>query len=228
MKKTLFAGFAALALVTVPVAAVLAETSSSSSTTPVVASGARKNVVEIGPAGRALLRGTLKSKATSTIVVTSWGGDWTVRLSSDTKIQPKVTDTSLASFEVGDFVGVNGVVATGQAWTIDASLIRNWTERREAQMNHKEIEKQKKEDRKDGIGRNFDGSVTAVASSTISMNVGTEPHTVNYGSGTLFVNRNFAKITSNDVRTGDKLVVWGTRASSTITATIVRDLSIPR
>lgn len=84
---------------------------------------AQKMVVQIGPNGNALLRGTIKT-VTPTLMVTSWGGDWAVNVSSDTKLMP---EGGLSTFKVGDFVGVQGVAGTG-AWTIDAKLVRDWTQ----------------------------------------------------------------------------------------------------
>jgi len=78
-------------------------------------------MLQIEPKGNALLRGTINSVASNSLVVKSWGGNWTVNFSSSTKLMPN----DIAQFKVGDFIGVQGTVNQASSWTIDATLIRN-------------------------------------------------------------------------------------------------------
>jgi len=102
-------------------------------------------MVEIGPQGKALLRGTVKSTTATTVTVTSWGGDWVVNTTDDT-----------SKFMAGDFVGVQGTVSTAAAWTIDASLVRNWTAKREAVTEKKETIKEKVEQKTENVQQRID------------------------------------------------------------------------
>lgn len=103
----------------------------------------KKMVLEIGPAGRALLRGTVSSVGTNSLIVKSWGGDWIINVSSSTALAPRAAD--MTQFAVGDFVGVNGVASTAAAWTIDATLVKNWTQRKEIRTEAKEVKEKKME-----------------------------------------------------------------------------------
>lgn len=89
--------------------------------------GAKEMVLEVGPKGKVLLRGTVSVVGANSLTVKSWGGDWVVNTSSTTKF---ASVEGLTQFKVGDFVGVQGQVSTTAAWTIDASLVRNWMEKK--------------------------------------------------------------------------------------------------
>ncbi len=96
----------------------------------------KKMVLNIGPEGRVLLRGTISAVGTTSLTVKSWGGDWVVNVVPTTKLVPK--SATIAQFAVGDFVGVNGLVSQSVLWTIDATLVRNWTEKKAAVAERKD------------------------------------------------------------------------------------------
>jgi hypothetical protein len=105
---------------------VLAQDTMTRQPNPVPAQKAQLMVLEIGPAGNVLLRGTVSAVNGSTLTVKSWGGDWTVNAAS-AQMMPTASATQ---FEVGNFVGVQGAINTGAPWTIDAKLVRNWTDKK--------------------------------------------------------------------------------------------------
>ncbi|KKU85651.1 MAG: hypothetical protein A3G60_03555 [Candidatus Ryanbacteria bacterium RIFCSPLOWO2_12_FULL_47_9c] len=220
--KQVLVGAVALAMVA-PLA--FADTNSSSSRE---AQG-RMNVV-IGPAGHALVRGTVESVSANSLTVKSWGGSWIIRASADTSIAPRFTGSvgDLAKIQVGDFVGASGKVATNQNFTIDAANIRNWSERKEERMTNKEIKKQERESRKNGIGKIFVGIASSIGADTFVLSHAKATSTVHVSSDTKIVNRNWAKILLGDIAVHDRVRVFGTKANSDITAQVVSDISLPR
>src|SRR6185436_11657 len=81
-------------------------------------------VLQVGANGGILLRGTVDAVNTNSLTVKSWGGDWVINVSSSTQLMPQNT---MAQFNLGDFVGVRGIVNQNASWTVDAALVRNWT-----------------------------------------------------------------------------------------------------
>lgn len=104
-----------------------------------------RNVVQIGPEGNALLRGTVSAVGTNSITVSSWGGLWTVVLGADTQVMPKSTTTPLGMIKQGDFVGVNGKVDTTQPWTINAKVVRDQTAEQSMNMMMQQMRMRMKE-----------------------------------------------------------------------------------
>lgn len=88
------------------------------------------SVVEIDATGNVLIRGVVESVDTHTLTITSWGGTWTILTGGNTSIIPQPTSGTagdISQVSVGDFVGIEGVMATDQSVTAYAALIRNWT-----------------------------------------------------------------------------------------------------
>ena len=186
----------------------------------------RETVVEINQHGKATLRGSITAIASSTLSIRSWGGIWKINMDDRTEFIPKEGATSLA---LGDFIGVQGTVATSTDWTIHARLVRNWSEKKELANNRKEIKQEAKHIRKSRPKPDFaKGNVSSVASSSITLNASSTPLTVIVTTGTKLISRIWSLITMAEIKIGDKLQVWGTQASSTISASLIRDLSIPR
>lgn len=98
-------------------------------------------VLTISASGNVLLRGVVKSVSTDSIIVSTWGGAWTITTSSTEFAHP----TGLAGIAVGDFVGVTGTVSA-ESPIITAKYVRNWTEKKDAMMMKKESAMMKKED----------------------------------------------------------------------------------
>ncbi len=89
-------------------------------------------VVQIGSNGNILLRGTIDAVATNALTVKSWGGEWTVNISSSTHLTP---GNSISQFKAGDFVGVQGSISKTASWTVDATVVRDWTVGQNAQIH---------------------------------------------------------------------------------------------
>ena len=181
-------------------------------------------LLNINHQGKVLMRGTVGAVGTGSVTVNSWGGDWTVNILADTKLSPKDT-----VFKVGDFAGILGDVSlenvsAGNARVINASLIRNWSARKEEQSMKKEV----KEMMKAEAPRNWEGTASGFNSSTNSftLTVDGTAYTVNVTSGAKIVNQRFGGIVFSDIKEGDKVRVWGPVSGTTITASVVRDVSI--
>jgi hypothetical protein len=87
-------------------------------------------IVNIGPGGKALLRGIVDgAPGTNSIEVESWGGVWKVKISSATQLMS--ANKLISDFQDGDFVGVLGTVSTDGSFVIDAQIVREWRGRAE-------------------------------------------------------------------------------------------------
>lgn len=183
-------------------------------------------VLQVGPGGKALLRGTVGSVSASSVTVKSWGGDWTVNVSSSAQVLPQ--GAALSSFQTGDFVGVQGTVDSSASWTVDATLIRDWTAR---QALHQEIKAnvQSVRETMSTAPRIVQGSLSNLDAAgqtfTLTAANGTA-YGVSLASGAKLLARNWATLDFSKVNNGDTVRVFGTVASSTITASIFRDVSV--
>src|SRR3990167_8361076 len=76
--------------------------------TPTTPSATGPMMVNIGPSGQALMRGTVESVGVDHLMIKSWGGIWRVNISTTTQLitQNKV----LTDIVVDDFVGVLGTI----------------------------------------------------------------------------------------------------------------------
>ncbi len=81
--------------------------------------------LEINPSGHVSLVGTLKSVATSSLVVTTWGGDWTVNTGSAKMIRRSGGSSALSEMRAGDEIRLNGKINASSSFTIDATVLRN-------------------------------------------------------------------------------------------------------
>jgi hypothetical protein len=82
-------------------------------------------IVNIGPGGKALIRGVVDgAPGTDSIKVESWGGVWKVQVSSATQLMS--VNKSISDFQDGDFVGVIGTISTDGSFVVDAQLVREW------------------------------------------------------------------------------------------------------
>lgn len=120
-------------------------------------------IVNIGSEGRTLLRGTVSAVGTDSLTVKSWGGEWVVKVSADTKIRRDNSSSgSLGTYAVGDFVGVNGIASQSAAWTIDAMLVRNWTDRKEITTEVKEKKLEVREEKKNENAQDVQQKINAI------------------------------------------------------------------
>ena len=186
-----------------------------------VANMSQKMVVEIGPTGRTLLRGTVTAVGASSLTVKSWGGDWIINIASTTKLMP---GSDMTQFQVGDFVGAQGVTSTTAVWTVDATLVRNWTARVTMQDTRKEI----KDLMKSMTPRNWQGVVVGDvnADGSFKLKIGEVTYDIKLVTGAKVVNKNYIAISSGAIKLGDTVRVYGPATDTTITASVVRDVSI--
>lgn len=224
LKKIAVASGIALALGLAGSAATVAfaENNGGGTTTP---QSPAEMTVQIGPHGNVLLRGTLMSvTASSTLTVKSWGGTWTVNVPSGARVVPE--NGSLANFKAGDFVGVQGMISPNSSdWTVTAEIVRDWT----AGKAFAEEVKQNKQEERSLMARNFEGVLSGLnASSSQSFMLASENKnfTVNLASGALLLTNSRRTLDWSMVKNGDRVRVYGTLASTTITASVFRDTSV--
>lgn len=180
-----------------------------------------KMVLEVGPAGRVLMRGTVKTVGTNSLTVTSWGGDWMVNVVSTTNILPA---SSMSQFMIGDFVGVQGSVVQGVPWTIDATLVRDWTAKKAEQTNKQEI----KNLMQSATPKNWQGTASNVNTSTnsLTLTIDGTAYTVNLAANAKVVNFQYINMNLADIKSGDTVRIWATVSGTSATAYVVRDTSI--
>jgi len=229
MNKKLIAGVSTIVTVAT-FATILIASAQTTSTSPVIVSSSAVSehpILQIGPEGRVLMRGTIASVASGVLTVTSWGGVWTVNVSPETKVLPVAAGNDLTQFKAGDFVGVMGVVSQSANWTINATLVRDWTYRQVVNQERRENIQSANALRKSNTPRDYVGTASNVSGNSFTLTVEGVADTVNVVSNAKIVNRNWITIPLSSIQNGDNVRVWGVNASGTITASIVRDVSIP-
>lgn len=195
--------------------------------TSVTSSPAMRMILNVGPGGRVLLRGTVDAVSATSVTVKSWGGDWTINVPVSAQVLPQ--DIALSSFQRGDFVGVQGTVNTSSAWTVDASLVRDWTQRQIINQERQQNVQSVREVIQAGTPRNLQGTLSGLSnqSFTLTTSNGTT-YSVSLSSGVKVYQKSFLNLDFTQVQNGDTVRVWGVVSSSTVSASIFRDLSIPR
>lgn len=183
-------------------------------------------VLEVGPGGKVLMRGTVGSVSTTSLTVKSWGGDWTVNVLTAAEVLPE--GHRIPDFKVGDFVGVHGSVNQRANWTIDARIVRNWTVRKALREEIKQNTELVREEMESGTPRNFEGIISGIdASARTFMLAGEEKtYSVILTTDAIILKKNRATLDFSKVQDGDRVRVWGSVASSTITASVFRDISL--
>ena len=211
-------------LATVGVAAAQAATTTTSGTT--ASAPVQQMLLQVGSAGKVLLRGTIDSVSATSITVKSWGGDWTVNIPTSAQVLPQ--GVALSSFHQGDFVGVQGMVSQSGSWTVDATLVRDWTARRaltqEIKTNVQAVHETMAAGPKtiQGALSNLNASVQTF---TLTTSGGTA-YSVSLASGAKLLAQNWATLDFSKVSNGDTVRVYGTVSSSAISAEIFRDVSV--
>ncbi|MDE2079594.1 MAG: hypothetical protein KGI73_04395 [Patescibacteria group bacterium] len=183
-------------------------------------------VLNVAASGNVLLRGTVVSTGSGTVTVKSWGGDWTVNVPASAAVLP--SGTALSSFQAGDFVGVQGTVNSSANWTVDATLIRDWTVRAALRQQIKTNVQQAHTTMSSGprVTQGTLSNLEATAQTfTLTTSAGTA-YTVTLGSGAELIGKNWATITLSQVNTGDTVRVYGTVSGSAITASVFRDVTV--
>ncbi len=196
-------------------------------TTAAIAQPTQQMILEVGPRGKVLLRGTIESVSATSLTVKSWGGSWIVNVPTTAEVLPK--GSPLSSFQSGDFVGVQGTVSQTSSWTVDATLVRDWTVRKVVRQEIKQNVQAVREEMKAGMPRNLEGTIsnldTSAKTFTLSANGGVS-YSVSLTSGAQILQKNWLTLDFSKVQNGDMVRVWGPVASSTMSASIFRDLSI--
>ncbi len=176
-------------------------------------------IVQVGPNGKATLRGTIKTVGSTSLTVTSWGGDWMINIPAGTNVMP-VTD--LTKFTVGDFVGVQGSVNQSAPWTIDAKIVRDWNLKQLQETNRQEV----KQIMQEGMPKNWQGTVSSVSTSSFSLTIDGTAYTVNLAANAKIVDQRYSTISLANIKNGDTVRVFGTLSGTTLTVLVVRDTSI--
>src|SRR3989338_11103315 len=120
-KHLMYVVFVVAAVLSLGVVGVLAHSTPSQNSGP---GSAGPVIVNIGPNGNTLLRGVIKSVGTDSLVVTSWGGDWNIKVMPTTQIIS--LNRTLADFQVGNFAGVLGTTSQDGDFVVEARIVRSW------------------------------------------------------------------------------------------------------
>jgi hypothetical protein len=184
-------------------------------------------IVQIGPAGNALIRGTVTSVTSDSLTVKSWGGEWTVKIETNTKFLPN--GLTLNQIKSGDFVSVHGKVNSDESLTVHATLIRDWTEKKLTRDEIKQNIKEVREIKKETTPRTHILTVGSVdqANNTITATMNGQTITVKINNAKL-IDRNFRTITLDKIQPGDKIRVYGILSGNTLEASVIRNISISR
>ncbi|HSE34824.1 MAG TPA: hypothetical protein VLB83_01745 [Candidatus Paceibacterota bacterium] len=195
--------------------------------------------LEVGPKGQALLRGHIVSVSGSTVIVKTWGGQWTVLVGSGTEVLPRRGQAAnLSDFLPGDYVGVSGTISAATPNTVNAKVFRNRTEVRRESEERKENkqaleqrlkeEKEKRENLLASVGKIVEGKVAAIATTTqaFTLTVKDKTYDVTTSSSTKFVDERWRTISFAAIAEGHKVRVFGVVTGSTISAEVVRDTSV--
>lgn len=81
-------------------------------------------VLSIGNGGTALIRGVVTAISGTGVTIATWGGSWQIAVTPYTQVIPT---SGVAAIHVGDFVGADGVIASHSDFTVNASVLRDWT-----------------------------------------------------------------------------------------------------
>jgi len=200
----------------------------STSTTLPINSHPMPLIVEIGPAGNALIRGTVTNVSTDSLTLKTWGGTWTIKIDSNTKFAPQ--GLTLSQIQTNDFIGLNGKVNSEETLTVNATLIRDWTEKKiikeEIQQNKKEVKQIIKETPKPETRILTIESVNT--NNTLTAKLNTQTITVSLANNVKLLDRNWKTITFDQLKANDTIRVYGVLSGTTLEASIIRDISIPR
>jgi hypothetical protein len=161
------------------------------------------------------------------MMINSWGGTWTVNVGSSAQVLPAVTGNDITQFKTGDFVGVEGTVSGSASLTINATLVRDWTYRAAVTQEARQNVQEAKQIRNTNRPRDYVGVASNVNGTSFTLTVGGTAYAVNPSSGAEVVNRIWVAMPLSSIQANDNVRVWGVNASGTITAQIVRDVSIP-
>jgi hypothetical protein len=201
---------------------------SATNSVPVVKTKHSAMVVQIGPAGNALIRGTVTNVGTDSLTVKSWGGNWTVKIERDTKFLPRGLTPD--QIKAGDLVGLNGKVNSEENLTVHATLIHDWTEKKITKEEIKETKKEVKQILKETKPKIHVLTVETIdkINNTLTAKLNSQTITVKLANGAKLIDRNFKTIAFDKIEANDKIRVYGVLSDNTLEASVIRDISIPR
>lgn len=207
--------------------------------------------VQVDSAGRVLVRGTVITAGPNSIAIRSWGGLWVIRTNSAATVIPAGTSVGdLSGIAVGDFVGVDGMMATDQLYTVDASLVRDWTTNPYVSPNTNTASTEESSTSGAPTGSDATTSTSAEGTTTSttqarSLYTGTASdvsgdsliltssdgmrYTIVVGNDTTLWDQSSDTISLSQIQPGDGIRLNGSLdpTTNTITATVVRDTSLP-
>lgn len=201
-------------------------------------------VVDIDSSGTALVRGVVMSSSANMVTLQSWGGLWIIRSTGTATVIPAgATVGDLSQIRVGDFIGVDGTLATDQLYTIDANLVRDWTTNPYVATSAAAESTGGTTGAATGTDEMSSGTSSAgtTASSAlytgVASSIGTDSFTLTADDGTAYTVATDADtliwdqtgntIPFSSIQSGDSIRLNGTLDSAgTIKATVVRDTSV--
>ena len=206
--------------------AAFAQTTTPTTTTTAAPTASEQMTLQIGPKGNTLLRGTVSAVSTGSVTVTSWGGDWTVNVPTTASVLPQ--GNAISDFKTGDFVGVQGTVDSSAGWTVNASLIRDWTARAAVAAQVKTNVQAVHTTMSSGprVVQGTISNLDATAQTFTLTNAAGTAYSVSLSSGAKILAKNWATLDLSKVTSGDTVRVYGAVSSSSITASIFRDVSV--
>ena len=148
----------------------------------------------------------------------SWGG---------TQILPNLTGNDFVNFQVGDYVAAQGTVDQTGNWSVNATLVRDYTYRQTAADQQKANRTTASQTIKSETPRNYVGIASGIGDGSFTLMVNGEADIVDVNAGAQIVNRNWLGIPLSALSEGDNVRVWGVNSSGTIAVDIVRDVSLP-
>jgi uncharacterized protein YdeI (BOF family) len=172
-------------------------------------------IVNIGPSGNVLIRGTVTNIGSDSLEVKSWGGKWTIKISADTAFYPE--RLTLNQIQVNDQIGIKGKIESLEdTLTVTGKLVRDY-------------------DAKVREPRNYNLTVQSVdtANNTITARrpdaqaqTSTNIITVRLSSQTTLVDRVGRPITLSQIGNEHHIQVYGVLIGSNLDAQSIKDLSL--
>ncbi len=183
-------------------------------------------VLDVTSGGKVLLRGTVQSVSSGSVTVASWGGTWTVNVASTALVLP--SGTALSSFQQGDFVGVQGSIDSSGNLMVNATLIRDWTARQTLKQQIRTNVQAVRTTMSNGprVVQGTLSNLDVVAKTFTLTNSAGIAYSVTLNSGVEIIGRNWATITLSQANRGDTVRVYGVVSSTTIAASVFRDVSV--
>lgn len=224
-KKTIIISGAALTLALAT--SVFAQVATPVAVVAPVSVPGQQMVLHVEANGKVLLRGTVDAVSTNALTIKSWGGDWTINVPASAEVLPAAA--TLANFKVGDFVGVQGLVNQSAAWTVDATLVRDWTERQALTQEIRQNVQSARQEMQANTPRTLQGTVSNLSGQSFTLTTSNgASYSVSLTADAKILMNNWLTLDFSRVQNGDIVRVWGPVSSSTVSASIFRDTSITK